>query len=1067
MKKLFIMALTMLSAISFAANVIFDAKSDKAVEFAAKDMARCLSIVTGKQYKAVKSATPAAGDIIIKDSRTLETQQWQFVTKDGILTISGRGAPGMVYGVYSFLEKYANCSWPAPDTEIIPKNEKWQLPQLNEKGRPAYLRREMYVGGDLMDYTWRMRNKENYAALFQLNMYYGKPSNSHSFDRYVNHIKDPKLFGPRKGGGQSTTICMTNPKVRKIILDAFVNYIENDRKSRAKSPAYMIPKIYEFGQTDGPSWPECWCESCKALCEKEGSYAGPNVDFVNYMARAVKDKYPNILLETFAYSYTIVPPKNIKAEDNVMIRYCGAWLYRPLVPDTPNGKEFQAWVKKAKYKSIWSYWRTFEGVLYPFVKPRKDIAAELKFCHENGVISYFAENEEPLSRSFAPQQHYLFLKMAENPYQDINKLNDKFFKEYFGKAAPVMLEYLDFLEKNQKENKSHINKAFFEKVNAWLDEAEKLTADDPLSNRHVRGERVVVDRTAFLFFGALTKEGYKFDTVKVANRLKKNASDILKSWRPLQVNKTASQRIKNIEQEASLFAHYPVKVPEKFDGLEVHDIHWTSIAGTAVDDPDAVCGVAKMNPKYKHGNSYNFGFYNSRLSKGDGITIAKEDIPQDEKYHLYKLGKALIMRPLNIIHDSTWHYRTRIPTISIIPHEREIWISAKFQGPNYVAGSKKPNAVLFDRIMLVKNDQPLREYKPVNPKNNILKNGNFEGFSKAWLYYWGKFNENCKIDTKIKTSGRSALRIDGDVSKSCSFIQDLGKVENLKHDLLIRGKYKYSGIKAGSLPFIGIWTNNSKGGNTTYNLSAVQFYVGDYDWQEFEYVVDIERFKKACAKAKPSPAVNASLRIMLYRQPGTVWVDDLQVIPLEKKDNIKKMLEKYEPVNKKLNMIKNGSFEQQSKAWLYNWCKFTENISPDTQDKTAGKCSIRVTGNEKKSISFDQNLGKIENLKNDLLVRFKYKYKDIKDGKGMVFIGFWNNDAKGNNTYFNLPMATNFSGNSDWQQFETIVDIETFKKNCINAKPNPVVSTNFKIFMFYKNGTLWIDEVEVIPLKKK
>lgn len=890
MKIILILFMSHLVLASFAANIIFSSKSDPALKFAAKDMARCLGVITGKKYIARSNAVPVKGDIVVKDDRKLKTQQWHLVTKNDILTISGRGTPGMIYGIYAFLEKYAKCSWPAPDTEILPRNAKWKIPQIDEKGRPAYLRREMYVGNDLMDYTWRLRNKENYRSLFGVDMRYGRPGNCHSFDRYVKHVKDPALFGPRKGGGRCSTLCMTNPKVREIIRDAFLNYVKNDRKAAAKRPAYTVPKIYEFGQTDGPSWPECWCKNCKALCEKEGSYAGPNIDFVNYMARAAREKYPDILLETFAYSYTRVPPKNIKAEDNVMVRYCGASLFAPLIDGSPNSREFLEWSKKVKNKSIWSYWRTYGGVLYPFVKSRKDIAAELRFCHQNGAVNYFAENEDPLSRSFAAQQHYLFLKMAENPYQDINKLNDKFFVQYFGKAAPVMLKYLDYLEKNQKKDKSHVNREFFEKVNAWLDEAEKLTADDKRSNFHVRSERVAVDRTTFLFFASLAAEGYKFNAEKVAARLKNNAVEVLKKWRPLQKNGVALKRIREIELEEKLFSRYPVKIPERFKGFPVHDIHWTSIDGTPVDDPDAVCGVAKMNPAYKHRSTYNFGFYNFSISRGDGITLSREEIPQDEKYHLYKLGRGLIMGSMRLIHDSTWRYRTRIPMIGIIPEEREIWISAKFQGPNYVKGSKKKNAVLFDRILLVKNDDPLRNYKPVDPAKNLLKNGGFEEFSKSWLKNWGKLDANRKVDTRIKTAGKAAAFIEGDAKKSLSFVQSLGKIENLKHDLLIRGRYKYSNVKTErgvSLPFIGLWTSNSKGLNTSYNLPVVQFYTGTYNWQKFEYIVDIERFKKACARAKPLPAVRAQMRIFMFRQPGSVWVDELEVIPLEKRNDKK------------------------------------------------------------------------------------------------------------------------------------------------------------------------------------
>ena len=510
MKKGWGLLLALTAMVLNAADIHYDAKADAAVKFAAEDMARCLSAVTGKTYQAKAAGVAGDGDIVLEKDSRLRSQEWRLQNKNGKFFIQGGDTFGIVYGVYAFLEKHVGCSWLAPDTELLPKQADWTLPEINETGRPAFLRREMYVGeergDDRMDPYWRMRNKENQSAALDMNMRYGSPNDCHCFDRYVKVIKDPKLFGPRKGGGKCTTLCMTNPEVRKLVLAELIRYIEKDRADSKGQPECTIPRLYELGQTDGPSWPECWCDSCRKLAETEGSYAGPNIDFVNYMAEGIKNKYPEIRLVTFAYSYTMQPPKNIKTADNVLIRYCGAKLYKPLLPGTENGKLLQEWGRFASKKSIWSYWRTFDGMLCPFVKKRQDIAGEIRFCHKEGVEHYFAENETPLSRSFAMQQHWLMLKMLENPGQDIEKLNDKFMVGYYGKAAPVLKEYLEYLEKRETEARTHLDKEFFEKVNTWLDQAEELVKDDPRSLLHVHWERVVVDRTMYQNLSALLKD---------------------------------------------------------------------------------------------------------------------------------------------------------------------------------------------------------------------------------------------------------------------------------------------------------------------------------------------------------------------------------------------------------------------------------------------------------------------------------------------------------------------------------------------------------------------------------
>ncbi|MBE6371446.1 MAG: DUF4838 domain-containing protein [Lentisphaerae bacterium] len=887
MKKIIFLLMTGWTCLH-AANICYNENmADQAIKFAAQDMARCLSEVSGEKYGVQPGGKAMRGDIVLNLDPQLKEQEWKLKNKDGILVISGSSSPGIVYGVYSFLEKHASCLWPAPDTEILPKQPGWKLPQVDETGRPAFLRREMYVGPDLMDAVWRLRNKENNRAAFSVNFRVGKPKDCHTFDVYVQAVKDPSLFGVTPRGGKCHTLCMTNPKVRELILAQLIRYIETDRKKAAGNPAYMFPKIYDISQPDGPSGAECWCENCRKLAEEEGSYAGPNLAFVNYLANAVKAKYPDILLQTFAYSYTMKPPKTIKAADNVMIRFCDAKLFKPLVPGTQNGRDLEIWGKHAANKAIWSYWRIYGGNLYPFVRPSKDISAELRFCKKEGVISYFAENEEPLSRSFAMQQHWLALKLLDDPNRDIFKLNEQFFSAYYGKAAAPMLKYLDYLEKRQNEHRTHLDPEFFEKVNAWLDEAETLAKDDPRSLGHIGWERVVVDRTMFQNLNDLMKKGYRPELTEIAARFRKNLMEQLKNWTPIKRN--LKDRLTRAEQETELYSRYPVKIPERFDGCEVIDIHWAQMRGTAVKDLDAVCGTARFNPKYKHKYPYNIGYFNGRKRIGGSISFNPEDIPQDEKFHLYRLGKARIIAPIYVRYDSTWHYRQWLSTIGILGEDRDIWVSMKFTGPFYVKGSKNKNMVLFDRIMLVKDLDPLRFYEPVDVSKNLLKNGGFENSSAKSIPHWGKPTPNCGIDTKTKHSGKASLCLknlpDSRAAVSCG----LGKIDDLKHDLLIRGWVKYQDLdfsRGHSAPAIGLRTLTSGGRRSSF-IPVTEFYLGSNDWHSFETIIDIENFKRSCSRAKIKPET-VRFHISLDHQPGTVWVDDLEIIPLNKKRNAEK-----------------------------------------------------------------------------------------------------------------------------------------------------------------------------------
>lgn len=889
MKKLFWSLCMSAAALVQAENVCFSSK-DPGLTFAAGDMARCLSKVTGKKWQAVRTAGKK-GDIILAEDAKLRSQEWSLESRDGKLYISGNDAVGIVYGIYAFLEKYAGCFWPGPDTEVIKQDKNWRLPEIKEKFRPAILRREMYIGYDYMDSTWRLRNKENYRAAFNMNVGIGKPKGCHTFDVYGPELKKnrPDLFKTAVNGGKCHTLCMTDPEVRRLVAEQMIKYIEADRKAYAGKPGYMVPYIYDLSQPDGGSGSECWCDGCRKLAIAEGSYSGPNIAFANAVLRAVRKKYPEIMIRTFAYSYTMKAPKTVKADDGIIIHYCDSGLYSPLVKGSKGGIELEKWGRFAKNKAIWSYWRIYSGTLYPFVKKRADIAEEFRFCRDQGVIHYFAENESPLSKSFAMMQHWLMLKISEDPDQDIFALSKKFAEGYYGKAAPVMLQYLDYLEKRHESTREFLDVEFFNKVNAWLDQAEKLAAGDSTSLHHIKWERVVVDRAMYYRLNDLIKKGYKYDKAKVAKRFSVNSIELIRKWNGLN-RKLKPARIQQARQEAELFSAFPVEIPGRFAGCDVVDLHWNSLAsgGKAqiVKDPDAVCGTAFKNRQIKHQLPFVMGIYYSPTKRGQNLHFTAADIPQDEKFHLYKVGNELITRPLYIYYDYSWTFRTWLPHIGIIPEKRDVWVSIKFTGPLYVKGSKSPNAILFDRVLLVKDPDPMGKYKKIDPAKNLLANKGFENTKGNWAAGWRKSDaKQITLDSKVKRFGKYSVKL-SNIPKYGSLYHNMGKIEDIKTDLLIRGWYKQENIEnlnGHNLPFVGIWCHDRKGRNS-YTMPVLSLFPGGRDWTYFETVVELEDLKKRMARySKEKLPYSWSFRVLFNKQPGTFWVDDLEVIPLERK----------------------------------------------------------------------------------------------------------------------------------------------------------------------------------------
>ena len=694
-------AVLLLAGAASAVTVDFEAGNDGAIGFAARDLQRILKDVPGTVTLKVDPALPA--------------QTWRFTSRaDGSLEIAGRDGMGISYGVSTFLEKYAGVAWLAPDTEIVPDLKGWKIPTVDETGRPAFTAREMYVGDDWMDATWRLRNKETKRAAHGVGSPEGSPQDCHTFALYAKPLREahPELFKTRKTprGQNCTDLCMCDETTRDFVAEEMCRYIAKDRETRKGKPLYTVPTLYDLSQNDGPTGFECYCEKCKAMSAAAGSYAGPNLAFASAVAERVAKRYPDVMVQTFAYAYTHEPPTNdVRAADNVLVRFVSSALFSPLLPGNRNGDFLEKWSRHCSHFSLWSYWRTYDGIVYPVVKPRRDIRDELRYCRKLGVERYFAEDEAPLSRSFAMHQHWLFLKMTEDPSQDVFALSKRFFVGYYGAAARPMAEYLRYLESVQEKTFAYLNREFFEKANAWIDEAEKLVAGDEKLLRHVRWERVPLDRAMFDRLGELMKQGYRFDAKKSAARYAAIRKDQYENWEGFRWTPgPRKERLQDAAYEADLYAHYPIPIPDQFKGRQVETVEWFKLApickkGEFVADPDAAAGMAFWIPSAEMSLPYGFGYYSDRYSRGGGKGYKSVDeVPQDEKFHWVHLCREIIQQQQKIYFDKTWRNCVFLPTLGIVPSEWDVWLSVKFQGPAFVTGSTKPNRVLFDRAIFVK-----------------------------------------------------------------------------------------------------------------------------------------------------------------------------------------------------------------------------------------------------------------------------------------------------------------------------------------------------------------------------
>jgi len=284
--------------------------------------------------------------------------------------------------------------------------------------------------------------------------------------------QDKELFAYRKDKkawveGQR---CLTNPKVLEMTKLGVFACIQAQRGN----PNF---KIMSVTQEDNDDY--CQCASCEAMDAMYGGPSGTNLWFTNKIAKAVRDEFPDrpdILIDTFAYTYTVKPPVNIVPEQNVIVRFCtmGSCFVHPL-EDCGHGRGddgifanmkphnsalagyMKEWNLLCKVNGaqmyVWDYTTCFE--FYPAIYPNFQVlATNLQFFVENSVRGVFEQGYDnggtevlpgSVSGEFGEMRGYLLAKLLWNPYLNTNQIMDEFMDAYYGSAsAPYVREFLDY-----------------------------------------------------------------------------------------------------------------------------------------------------------------------------------------------------------------------------------------------------------------------------------------------------------------------------------------------------------------------------------------------------------------------------------------------------------------------------------------------------------------------------------------------------------------------------------------------------------------------------------------------
>ncbi len=403
-------------------------------------------------YLNDREAAAAAGI-----SPSLGAEAFHLESRGGNLYLLGGGPRGVLYGVYDLLESLG-CRWYTPELTRIPRRRNVALPAIRKTEAPAFEFRDMYIW-DGSDPVWWQRNRMN-GWYTPVPDYMGGHVDYGLFVHTFYTLMPPAEFFPTHPEYYSLIdgvrraemgeLCLTHPDVLRIVTERVLAHMRANPRAT----------IFSVSQNDweGP----CACPACRKVVAEEESESGPLIRFVNAVAERTSREFPDKLIDTLAYWYTLDAPKHVVPHPNVRVRLCSIRCCQGHgygACDHPESARFlralEAWGRVTDQMYIWHYCTDFAH--YPLAMPNFDeLPANIKLYRDTGVCGVFMQGmgEDGGGGESMPLRGWLISKLLWNPDGDAWGLIDEFLGAYYGAAAPAVRRYLDLFHDRVREDRT-------------------------------------------------------------------------------------------------------------------------------------------------------------------------------------------------------------------------------------------------------------------------------------------------------------------------------------------------------------------------------------------------------------------------------------------------------------------------------------------------------------------------------------------------------------------------------------------------------------------------------------
>ena len=460
-----------MNVIALLAVIVLPAHPTEVERGAAEELRDGIRRLTGVEERIVSEAETDTGDFYVGATRkaaAVVPADWKYdeilvaPVGDGIV-LAGHPERGVFYAVDEYLEKVCGVRWWTSTESHYPRLKAMPVPAKAIRHAPKIAYRETYYLDGFTNALFKVRSKGNFSSrtrfMFhplefvpkamggdhRLYYYRGRGSAYHSFFEVlppkVHFERHPEWYSLVDGKRVEKQLCLTNEEMKRAYIDETLRLLAED------------PDV-DFISVSQNDWQgACECERCQAVVAEEGAASGLYLRFANDVAAEVEKVHPKVMVDTFAYQFTVRPPKLTKPRHNVVVRLCsiGSAVNEPYETgrlDDGFAADLATWSRIAPGRLfVWDYVVDFWQYMLPHPNVRS-LAPNVRLFARAGVAGVFEQGDALCSAgSFAALKHWYLSHLLWEPDADADALLGEFVRGYYGpSAAPFMKEYIDLFE---------------------------------------------------------------------------------------------------------------------------------------------------------------------------------------------------------------------------------------------------------------------------------------------------------------------------------------------------------------------------------------------------------------------------------------------------------------------------------------------------------------------------------------------------------------------------------------------------------------------------------------------